>query len=57
MDYLSQKSHDFSIALNITEKPNNDLQEYNLYDELIACNTLDVVGELDVDIDLNADLD
>lgn len=57
MDHLSQKLHEFSIALNITEKPNDELWDYDLYDELIACNTLEVVGELDIDNDLNVDLD
>jgi hypothetical protein len=56
-DHLSQGAHEFSIALNISEKRNTELRDHDLYDELIACNTLEAVGEASVDNDLNADLD
>jgi hypothetical protein len=56
-EYLTKGAHEFSIALNISEKPNTELRHYDLYDELVACNRLDAVGQADVDMDLNADLD
>jgi len=57
LDHLTQGAHEFSIALNIEEKSNTELRDYDLYDELVACNTLEVIGEAIVDNDLNADLD
>ena len=48
--------HEFSIALTISEKPNAELVDFSLYDELIACNDLEAVGTLSTEGDLEADL-
>ena len=57
LDHLAQRSHEFSIVLNISEKPNKELRNYDLYDELIACNELEAIGAMDLDNDLNVDLE
>lgn len=57
LDHLAQRSHEFSIALNISEKPNKELRNYDLYDELIACNEMEAIGALNLDNDLNVDLE
>jgi subtilisin family serine protease len=56
LDQLSLKSHEFSIALTISEKANSELSDYSLYDELKTCNELEVVGEIDIDNELDVDL-
>ena len=56
-NHLDQSLHEFSIALNISEKPNEELRDYDLYDSLLACNELNAIGELDLDNDLNIDLE
>jgi subtilisin family serine protease len=57
LDHLVQGAHEFSIALNISEKSNSELGAYKLYDELVACNSMDSIGQAAIDNDLNADLD
>jgi len=52
LDALLQSPHQFSIALNIEERKNGELRRYDLYDELVAINELEIVAELDVDGDL-----
>jgi hypothetical protein len=57
LDHLAQRAHEFSIALNIAEKPNKEMSNYDLYDELMACNELESIGTLDLDNELNVDLE
>ena len=57
LDYLLYNEHDFSIVLKISEKPNDELKEYSLYDQLVACNTLEIVGSLEADVEIDLDLE
>lgn len=56
---LSKQSHNFSIVLEICEKPNTELRNFDLYNELIAINDLDIypiqILDLEAD-DLEADI-
>lgn len=56
-NYLIDNLHEFSISIRITEKPNEELTEFSLYDELIACNDLEIIGSLDIDEELNLDIE
>ena len=53
---LESRQHPFSIALHITERPNEELTSYDLYNELLACNHLDALAQLDLEAeDLEAE--
>jgi subtilisin family serine protease len=53
---LESGQHPFSIALHISERPNTELADFDLHDELIACNQLDVLARLDLEAeDLEAE--
>lgn len=51
-----QKPIDFSIALNIEQRPkkNEDLED--LYDELVAVNTLESIADLQGDLEIGLDI-
>lgn len=57
LNYLIDSLHEFSISIRITEKQNSELTEFSLYDELIACNDLEVIGTLDLDGELSLDIE
>lgn len=48
---LSKRTHDFSIALEIVEKPNKELRNFDLYDELVAINELNIYPSQELDIE------
>lgn len=54
---LKKRTHDFSIVVEIAEKENEELSEFDLYDELKLKNNLDIhpVAELDIEGDLEAE--
>lgn len=56
-DGLRRISHDFSIVLEISEKGSTELNNYDLYDELVAINDLELhpAAQLDVEGDLDAE--
>jgi hypothetical protein len=56
VDWLKATPHEFSVALNISEKDNNELIDFDLYDELHTCNTLDLITKLDVQGEQEADV-
>ncbi|MBX9780030.1 MAG: S8 family serine peptidase [Chitinophagaceae bacterium] len=53
LQMLKGTSHDFSVALTISEKDNNELAGYSLYDELLEINEFlyieDLIGEDELD--------
>lgn len=55
VENLLQSLHEFSIVLTISEKANNELKKFDLYDELNAVNDLQsaAIVELDSDIELD----
>lgn len=57
LNYLIDGDHQFSIAIRISEKQNDELSDFNLYDQLIAYNNLEVVGDLDLNGEVSLDLD
>jgi hypothetical protein len=46
---LQSSAHDFSIAINIEEKPNAELAQFDLYDELVEINNLANLAEIDLE--------
>lgn len=57
IEWLKKNPHEFSIAINLSEKENDELGDHDLYDELIACNELDSIVVLDTEAELEGDLD
>lgn len=55
IETLMKSLHQFSIVLNISEKKNNELSAFDLYDELEAINELDSIAAIDLDDDLEAE--
>ncbi|WP_332732647.1 S8 family peptidase [Flavihumibacter sp.] len=54
---LISSSHPFSIALNISEKENDELSTYDLYEELKSCNELEALSTSDLEAeDLEAEV-
>jgi hypothetical protein len=60
MNALKRQPHQFSIAINISEKQNEELLEHDLYDEMLKINDLraviDIEGALEADLEAEADL-
>jgi len=52
LDILRNRSHAFSIALTISEKENNELADYSLYDELLEINDFLSIEDLFAEDDL-----
>lgn len=60
MNALKRQPHQFSIAINITEKQNEELVDHDLYDEMLKINDLrsviEIEGALEADLEAEADL-
>ncbi|MCW3116630.1 MAG: hypothetical protein JWM28_712, partial [Chitinophagaceae bacterium] len=58
IDNLSKSLHEFSIVITIEEKKNTQLENFDLYDELVAINQLDttLIQAAEAEDDLDADL-
>lgn len=52
LQFLKSRSHDFSIALTITEKENTELSKFSLYDEFIDINEFLEIEDLTLEDDL-----
>jgi subtilisin family serine protease len=46
LERLQSSAHEFSIAINISERPNSELAEFDLYDELVEINNLVNLAEI-----------
>lgn len=57
IDELKSGDHPFSIAVNISERSNRELTNYDLYSELQAVNDLEIITESDLNIDENLEID
>lgn len=53
--YSEDRAHRFSLVVKITELPENSASG-QLYNEILACNTIEQIAETIVDIDLENDL-
>lgn len=51
-DILAKSSHEFSLALTFTELPYEKANTNRLYNELSAINTIEVIGIIEPDIDV-----
>lgn len=51
-DFLESNTHDYSLVVKVTEEKNNP-NEYNLYDEITNINTIEVIGDIELEADLN----
>ncbi|MEX2396112.1 MAG: hypothetical protein WD491_03760 [Balneolales bacterium] len=45
-------AHPFSLAISITDNRKANKQIEKLYDELVAVNTLDVLGDVDINLEV-----
>lgn len=57
LHYLIDNEHHFSISLRISEKANDELKEFSLYDELVACNDLQIITALEAEGDIDVDVE
>ncbi|MES2397632.1 MAG: S8 family serine peptidase [Bacteroidota bacterium] len=49
---LAEGSHEFSLALTFIEMPSDKTNTNRLYNELSAINTVEVIGDIQTDIDI-----
>jgi hypothetical protein len=49
VEWLKTTAHEFSIALTISEKENDELLQFDLYQELQACNDLEQIVSLNIE--------
>jgi subtilisin family serine protease len=54
---LQGSAHEFSIAINIAERSNTELAEFDLYDELVGINSLDNLAEIDLESEGEGELE
>lgn len=52
-DSLAKGSHEFSLALTFTELPHDKANTNRLYNELSAVNTVEVIGTIEPEIDID----
>lgn len=52
-DNLAKDSHEFSLALTFTELPHEKANTNRLYNELFAANTVEVIGIIEPEIDID----
>lgn len=52
-DSLAKGSHEFSLALTFTELPHDKANTNRLYNELSAANTVEVIGTIEPEIDID----
>jgi ribonuclease HII len=57
LERLQSSAHDFSIAINIEERPNVELAEFDLYDELVEINNLANLAEIDLEAEGEGELE
>jgi hypothetical protein len=55
MEWLNQNSHEFSLVVNISEKPNKELSKFDLYDEMVSENDLVAIVNADVEAESEAE--
>lgn len=48
------RPHHYSLAISIEEKTKEEDRTHNLYDELIAINQLEAIGEIEIELDAEA---
>jgi len=53
-NYLNQNNNPFSLVIEIREELKNET-EYNLYNEIVAINDVNIIGELSSDADIELD--
>jgi subtilisin family serine protease len=49
LERLQSSAHEFSIAIHISERQNNELAEFDLYNELVEINNLANLAEIDLE--------
>lgn len=54
--YLENNKHNFSLVIRITEEMKND-NDNNLYNEMLAINSLTIISELETDTDLDLEIE
>jgi subtilisin family serine protease len=57
MDWLKKTPHEFSVAINIAEKENDELKDYDLYKELAQINELTQIIDIETEGDIELDIE
>ena len=52
--YVENTQHPFSLVVRVDEKHSQELDKFNLYEELSAINSVETIAEADIEIEQEA---